>query len=586
MKTFTKRVLAVILVLTLKTGFFLPAFATSIPLEDMHSLTAEQLEEIAAFAEGLAAVIGVDMVTLTPEARDIALADLEYLFNKVMQLAPTQNIVYRRDIAAGMDALFAHYHQLIYNNIPMPSLIALDMGERWVVTPDNARYIAANYLYTILALLAFDLEMLGHMGPQPLAIIEQLFFGMALAMHSETLISQEALDLLLSQGVTQDEIDVMMKAAEQFVRLHYNAFSADSALWFYGIDPAGFDLDADISVVGFMNPDNVTTASIEPGRIAYVHIASFLNNVPLDAETLFPFFAEVQDYEHLIIDLRGNGGGFTHSFPTNVITQLIDESVTFTFAEFFIASELTAGFFENPHPMAGGLLNGVFPAGEFVQSQNLPQFNLNDLELLDYAMVWQVTYHPAENSTPFSGEIWLLVDGGTASTSEMAAKFSLLTGFATVVGEPTAGITQVTHTYVPLPYTGILFRIDLGYTIDQYGRSIEEFGVIPQIPNAAGLDALETLLSIIAPELFAVLAGANPFDEVPVKDIDGVAFVPLRLTADAFGWHIEWDESNNAAVLKDLHDNVWVIVVNENGVFNDNDRLYMPLEIAVQLFSS
>ena len=395
------------------------------------------------------------------------------------------------------------------------------MGERWVEEATDDLHIAADYLFSVLVMLAVEMGELGHMAPQPVSLIAELFFGQSFLLYAGVDIDELMDDLdpamlymAIEEGYTYEEIEALVErtiqAVLRFAELHVDAFSAPSALWFYGIDPYEFDFDVELAEqLGFMNPDNVTTAIIEEGRIAYFHIASFLNNLELDAETLFPFFEEIQDFEHLIIDLRGNMGGFVHWFPTNVAARLIDEPLSFEFTEFFIASELTAGFFENPHAVSGGISLGIYPIAERVEYLGLTEFNPYDLALLDYAIVWQSAAVPAEDNTPFGGEIWLLVDGSTGSTSEMAAKFSTLTGFATVVGEPTAGVTQVTHAFVPLPNTGILFRIDLGYTIDQYGRSIEEFGVIPHIFNAEGLDALETLLSIIAPELFAELMAAR-----------------------------------------------------------------------------
>jgi hypothetical protein len=180
--------------------------------------------------------------------------------------------------------------------------------------------------------------------------------------------------------------------------------------------------------------------------------------------------------------------------------MLLSEEISFTFPEFFVASERTTALFGDPSSMVFANLYGIFPAAEFVESQNMTEFNPDDLALLDYAIVWEARYAPAPNAIPFNGEIWLLVDGLSASASVMAAKIAVNTGFATVVGEPTSVITGVAHTFAALPNTGILFRIDLGYTTDQYGRSIEEFGIIPQIPNAPGMDALETVLSIINAE--------------------------------------------------------------------------------------
>jgi len=367
-------------------------------------------------------------------------------------------------------------------------------------------------------------------------------------------------------------------------QLFYDIFSAPSVLRFYDINPAEFDLDVDLlDAAGLMDPDNITTAIIEPGRVAYFHIASFLNNIVLDSEVLFPFFGQIQDYEHLIIDLRGNAGGMVASFPMNVISMLIDEPIGFTYAEFFIASDLTAGFFEFPMSTTDAALYGIFPASEFVQANNLQQFDAADLALLDYALVWEIEINPAENNIPFGGEIWLLVDGGSASASEMAAKTAINTGFATVVGEPTAGITFTTHTFAALPNTGVIFRLDLGYTVDSYGRSIEEFGVIPQIANAEGMDALETVLTIIG------IAGAVDVDaeypvDIPRVYVDGVPFVPVRMTAYAHGWTAEWDAVNNAGILVDTQGNVVVIAVSSRRVFVESGVMFMPLEYAMEVF--
>jgi len=40
--------------------------------------------------------------------------------------------------------------------------------------------------------------------------------------------------------------------------------------------------------------------------------------------------------------------------------------------------------------------------------------------------------------------------------------------------------------------------VDIGSFTDDYGRSIEEHGVAPDIRNFPGMDALETVLAIIA----------------------------------------------------------------------------------------
>jgi len=556
-----KKILPLAIAFILAAGVLSPITAQA--AQDTQSLPAEVVEALTDQFQGLADIFGVNTISLTPEAQAYALSDFVYLADKLVEVLPTQNIVMRR----GLDlvTLLDLYYQIIYNNIPVPSIAGMFMGERWPTTPTGTMYIAADYLFSALLLLAVDLGSLGHMEPQVPHVVHHYLFGAAHTLHNNPDEPQEVL---------------------QMWQLYYDILSAPSVLWFYDIDPAEFDMDGDLlDVVGLTNPDNITTDIIEPDYIAYLHIACFLNNIVLDSQTLFPFFQQIQDYQHLIIDLRGNAGGMVTSFPTNVISMLIDEPISFSYAEFFIAHDLTADFFEFPSNASEGSLYGVVPAREFVQANNMHQFEASDLALLDYALIWEIEIHPATDNIPFGGEIWILVDGTSASASEMAAKIAINTGFATVVGEPTAGVTFVTHTFAALSNTGIVFRIDLGYTVDIYGRSIEEFGVIPQIPNNADMDALETVLSIIGFALEGV--DTSPQDYlagIPHVYVGGVAFVPVRMTAYAFGWTVEWDQANSAAILVDDYGNAVVLTVSTYRVFIEGGTMFMPLEYVAQFF--
>jgi len=264
--------------------------------------------------------------------------------------------------------------------------------------------------------------------------------------------------------------------------------------------------------------------------------------------------------------------------------MLIDDIIYFTYPEFFVANERTAGLLQNPMSLASANLYGIFPAAEFVQSQGMAQFNRDDLALLDYAIVWSAAYFPSEYAIPFGGEIWLLVDEFSASASVMAAQLAVNTGFATVVGEPTSRVTGVIYTHFPLPNTGILFRLDLGYTTDQYGRSIEEFGVIPQIANQPGMDALETVLAIIA-------SADEPAPEEPApptlatRYIDGVAFIQLRDVVNNLGVYAEWDGPNQSVIITTADGSTLIIAISSYGVINLGGRVYVPVENIEYIFA-
>ncbi|MCL2285206.1 MAG: S41 family peptidase [Firmicutes bacterium] len=606
-----KKILAVVLALVI---VFTPAMALAAQPGESHG--GLSFASFLAGDELINILAGLREVELTPEAMEIALADFDYLVAKILDVAPTRNIIYRRLGVTAAD-YFAIWREAIYDNVSMPSVMSLLDPERWENEQTDALYIAADYLFGALFLMHIDLASLGHMGPQLGFIIEQTFFAVAHILYHGIEITEDEWEEAVAFGANREELERTIRAANNFHQHRYALYNTPAVLWFYGIDPSEFDFYVDIGdVTGGMDPNNITTYILEPGRIAYIHIASFLNNINLDSETLFPFYEEIQDFEHLIIDIRGNGGGWVESFQTNVVSMLIDDVISFYHFELYVASERTADIFEEPLSLTGGNLYGVFPVAEFIEARNMPFFAEEDIDLLDYATVWSVDIFPREDGTPFRGDIWLLVDGDSASASEMAANLALGTGFATVVGSPTAGVTGVVYTYAALPNTGILFRIDLGYTIDPNGRSIEEFGIIPEILNAPGMDALDTVLAVINGEtlptyedwmddlevLFAQMFAeqfeepilvplppppppAMPFASVPRMNFNGLDFVSLRAVADAHGYTVEWDGANNLAVVISRDGSRTAVAVSSSGTFNANGIVFVTASYAASLFA-
>lgn len=511
---------------------------------------------------------------LCEDSREIALYDFDYFARFMLATVPTKHM-FERLFGITLENYLDSLRVMIYDMVPVPSFTALSMGgDRWAETPEDTLMVAADYMFTLLLLFVFELGGFGHFIVQELPMIEQMFPLSALMVYYEEYILETLIMEFDEAGLDGERAaDALMR----FHQVHYERYSTPSVLWFYDIDPAEFDFETILEQIGFMDENNITTYIIEQDRIAYVHIASFMNNMEMDAAVLFPFFEEVQDFEHLIIDLRGNGGGFVGYFPALIVSMLIDEDVSFSYPEFFIMNELNAPLFENPSSMASANLYGIFPAAEFVQNMGMTQFNRDDLSILDYVAVWNVVYSPSEFAIPFGGYIWMLVDEGSASASVMAAKIAVNTGFATVVGVPTSRITGVIYTFVALPNTGVLFRVDLGYTTDQYGRSIEEFGIIPQIPNLSGMDALETVLAIINGDDSQDPAETHAEDDM-FRYIDGVPFVRVRYIAYFFGGSVEWDGPNQSVIVTAADGSYFVVAVSYNGVINYDDKVYVPVE--------
>ena len=420
------------------------------------------------------------MATLTKEARDIVLSDFEYLAEILIQNAPFQGSLYRR-LGFTLEEHLDITRHLIKSMRPIPSFTVRGLGERWEGELTDDLYKAADYLYSLLAMLGFAVESIGHMGPMRAEEFTRLLTHMEIVGYT-----------LGNDPELASEFDIRL--IEWFYDVH-GIFTKPASLWLYDVSLEDIDITIDIAETRRGNENNVTTRILEPDRIAYIHIASWANCYELDGEVLFPFFEEVQSYEHLIIDIRGNAGGFPE-YVTKVIGALIDEPLDFVYYEFFTAGEMAMGIWD---------VNTVFlvtaddklNAYEFIHKNNLTAFNKDDLALITYAVRWNYRIEPMENSSPFMGDIWILVDDRSASASELIALIAMDTGFATVVGEPTRGVTPVQTLHISLPQTGIIFRLDIGSLVDSTGRSLEEFGVTPQIANNEGMDALETVLSVI-----------------------------------------------------------------------------------------
>lgn len=434
--------------------------------------------------------LGFPLLNLTSAARDYALADFDYLAEILLDNTPSLVIIERRWNLT-LAELLDDVRSMIYNYEPVESLHHLLMGEDFadfsLDLPTDDLELAAHYLSSLLFWLSVDLGGIGHLGPRDFPTYwEQLEHAAAL-MHQADIIDGRLV-------VPDEEPGWDIRLAQS----RFDAFAAEQTLLFFDVDMDDLDLDRELSDIGFREEGNVSTEVLVPGSVAYFRIDSFSNNPGFDSEILFPFFAEVRNYDHLIIDLRGNGGGWSHYFPNYVVATLIPETIVVNKHEFFMGGDLSLQLAEYSLASWFGSAYEILRADEFVAQHDFTYFNNDDLSVLEYVIPWELIIEPnSDEHIPFEGQIWLLVNEGSASASESAAVIATSSGFATVVGTNTMGVTGTMHTYVSLPSTGVLFRIDIGYTIDEHGRLMEEFGVTPDIVIDPDEDALEIVLELI-----------------------------------------------------------------------------------------
>ena len=256
----------------------------------------------------------------------------------------------------------------------------------------------------------------------------------------------------------------------------------------------------------------IVTEIIEDDQIAYIAINSFgfRSNSGM-SDIVNDFFEEVQDFEHLIVDLRRNRGGDPANFKQLIMSPIIPETIVLDDFAFTMAGSYTDEFFPPEQQWRGTArfrevpVNDSnvshLPISELLEAFDLPEFNIEDKERLTYGFRLQRTINSRhlarfDMQPAFNGEIWLLTGPLMTSASEVSARIAKNTGFATLVGQRTGGAYGGQRIIVALPNTGILFIMDTFYITDSYGRPYEA-GTYPHYFNRDGMDALETTLQLI-----------------------------------------------------------------------------------------
>ena len=306
-------------------------------------------------------------------------------------------------------------------------------------------------------------------------------------------------------------------------RLFSNVFANPATMLIY---PPLSQKDAAFLAEAFAGENNLTTEIIEDGRIGYVHIRTFATTIDdNDRAVMNRFFDDIAGFEHLIIDIRGNTGGFVPFFDELIAGPLIDRQLSDTLHHFVMDGGHNMEFLRATgtivHHRGGGaaaLDRTARIAEEFGLTlptqpprQTEAESNWNPTphfldeyahhtDPFDYFFLDQRFVEPSEwrERSGFDGRVWMLTDGYNFSAAQMVAEFYKNTGFATLVGETTGGAVPAPwgSNFFALPNTGIVIRYDPTFVTNRYGRPLE-YGTQPHYFNRPGMDALETAVAMI-----------------------------------------------------------------------------------------
>jgi len=284
-------------------------------------------------------------------------------------------------------------------------------------------------------------------------------------------------------------------------------FTSPAAIRYYGDPLKDTDVESFIkSVLQTPEPNNVAFDILRPGHTAYMIMRSMNNaNYDADGALIAEFLGTIGDFEHLIIDLRGNRGGSASNFLQHVVSPLIDEPASFSYYVFFKGGSHNMLYdeiylrdlqWQSANRLVLHADDPRFPTDEILPS--LTEHNAADFAELSCGFRRGISVLPSADRRAFRGRVWILIDGRSISAAEISAALAKESGFATLVGAPTGGMFGgYTAAFIGLPNTGAIIRYDYGYVTDLRGRPLEELGVAPDVYNFPGMDALETALALI-----------------------------------------------------------------------------------------
>ena len=241
----------------------------------------------------------------------------------------------------------------------------------------------------------------------------------------------------------------------------------------------------------------ITKKIIDENNIAYIKINSFYQSTYNEQEAYIKavndFFIQTENYEHIIIDISENKGGF----PENAVYLIEGNIKRNTYFEKY--GLYTENKFTKPY------IDILFQKNNRIKKidiSKVPNIGNREKEKFDKAFYIKdyVAVRPILNYKPCKDKkFWILISRKTYSASDELADTCKRIGFATLVGENTGGSGGGIHwpMHIVLPNSGLLIMFDFMYSLNPDGSCHDETGTAPDIYNLPGKDALETCLEEI-----------------------------------------------------------------------------------------
>ncbi|WP_042274559.1 S41 family peptidase [[Clostridium] dakarense] len=222
------------------------------------------------------------------------------------------------------------------------------------------------------------------------------------------------------------------------------------------------------------NKDNIETKIIDED-IAYMKINSFLEFNKEDTDKIKDLYKTLDNYNNYIIDIRGNVGGNSLLWMNHIVKPIVNNTYESTTYELHKEGKITKDYYSS----RGIDLKDIkkFPKKGILKKVK----NIDDYKYYsEYNMKFtnKSIWEGGEDKKGYNGNIYLLVDKNSFSSSEAFAVFCKNSGWATVVGNQNSGGDGVGIDPIVFSLTnsGLVVRSTAGKGLNKDGSSNLEEG--------------------------------------------------------------------------------------------------------------
>ena len=263
------------------------------------------------------------------------------------------------------------------------------------------------------------------------------------------------------------------------------------------------------------SPDEQTDTHYDPDDYFYLEYADGVPKITITSfesggsdenlqkaiKTVSGICDKAMESDDIIIDIRGNGGGNSYIWQKGLARLFYDRQKPFVSLGGFKAGCLD---YFGEHASQNGCT--LYPVNPQDPSLLYPDERVNETMRragLDYIIETTVNgIIPKPEGSSYDGDIWLLVDGQCASSSEMLALFCKNTGAATIVGTKTRGLSSIGFSPIfkslYLPESGLCIQFEWIAYLNPDLTFNNFTGTAPDIETES--DALEVCLEQIRKE--------------------------------------------------------------------------------------